>query len=145
MKNKKEKKNKKSRKGGPVGALLLALIIAAVLFLMNHFGIGFGTGDGDGDGADDTNSQDTVSVQEVEPAVVEYTEIEVVIAGDKYRYNGGEYELDALIDEIVKLAGDDKNIKVNISQENGLADALDALIKRLESENMAYTDNTAEE
>lgn len=132
------KKNLKgASKGGCIVAILvIALLVVAAIFLLKNFGLfGFGSGEGDGDGEKDSVSE-TSSVQEVEPAVVEYTEVEVVIKGKDYVYNGGTYDdLDALITELNKLAEEKGNIvNVNITEENGLADALDALKGRLASE-----------
>lgn len=140
-------KIKKNHKGASAGGCIVAILVIAaiavlVFFLLKHFGIGFG-GDGDGDG--EKNDAQTSSVQEVEPVVAEYNEVEVVIKGDKYGYNGGEYELDALIEELNKLAEGDKSVKVNITQDNGLADALDALVGRLKSERISYADMTTSE
>lgn len=140
------KKNHKGiSAGGCLGLIvLIGLIIALVIFLLNHFGLGFGGGgDGDGDGEENA-APETSSVQEVEPAVVEYAEVEVIIKGDRYSFNGGEYELEPLITELKKSADENKNLKVNITQDNGLADALDALTEKLEAEGITYADNTAE-
>lgn len=143
------KKNHKGiSAGGCLGLIVLIGIIIALVIILNHLGLGFGKGDGDGEGEGEgdaaVSESSASSVQEVEPVMAEYAEVEVIIKGDRYSFNGGEYELEPLITELKKSADENKNLKVNITQDNGLADALDALIERLDAEGITYADNTAE-
>ena len=132
-----------------VGVLLILLLIAAaavVIWLALHGGFGLGKGsdkaDGEGKSTDSTvvsDSTESADKDNAEPATAEYTELAVVIKGDKYVYDGSEYDLEGLIAEI----GKNENPTVTITEEEGLADTLDALIARLREDGISFTDNTA--
>ena len=139
-------KIKRNLKGSAGKTVVIVIAIFAIVagiayLLLNYFGLwpfGKGKGNGEGNGKAAVAAVDS---QEAEPAMtseVVYNDIEVVVSGDKYTYNGGEYELDALIEEIGKVEAE--NIRVVISENNGLADALDALKSRLESDGIEYDD-----
>ncbi|SDA16884.1 hypothetical protein SAMN02910447_01202 [Ruminococcus sp. YE71] len=132
-----------------VGVLILLLLIAAavvVIWLALHggFGLGKGSGKAEGEGkatesVSVTDSTESADKNNAEPATAEFTELSVVISGDKYLMDGSEYDLEGVIAKIKSY----ENPNVAISEENGLAENLDQLIERLRTEGISYTDNTA--
>lgn len=121
-----------------VAIILIAAIAVAVWFFFFR-GNGSGTGKSGTTGTDNA-SEVVTSSQEAEPAQAEIVFAEVTVRENAYVYNGGEYQLDPLVEELKKLG---ENTKVRITDDGGLVDAKEALTDALTKNNIPYTDDTA--
>ena len=124
--------------GKVIAAILLIAAIAVAVWFFFFRGEGFGTGKSGATGTD--NASETVTTQEAEPAQAEVVFAEVTVKESAYVYNGGEYQLNPLMEELKKL---DENTKVRITDDGGLVDAKEALTDALTKNNIPYTDDTA--
>ncbi|MDE6834572.1 MAG: hypothetical protein K2J39_10075 [Ruminococcus sp.] len=147
------KKNKKNTKKGNalVVIVVIILIIAIALILLGLFGKGFGFGKGNGDGSGtgisdsvessaDENSGSQADIQESSEAETttvitepEIYYIEVIVSGSSYLMNGTE----STIDEITQSA-DNENTVIRISDDNAIADSMDALVSALDNAGISY-------
>lgn len=142
-----EKQNKKLKKRSSAGGkiiiflLLIIVILAALLFFLDPFGWGIGPNAKGGAGNADTAGAPAASQTEeadTEPAETEkpqaYTD--VTVAGATYIFGTEETTIDYIV-SIVKDSGED--VIVNIYDDSATQNAMEELIKRLESEGIRYT------
>ncbi|MCM1314877.1 MAG: hypothetical protein NC040_08480 [Muribaculaceae bacterium] len=153
------KKNEQNNKKGNAFAIIavILLIIAIALILIGLFGgLGFGNGSGNGTeigtGSGNTSSiENSVSENSESPANIlessesaetetttEKTEpevnyIDVTVSGSSYLMNGKETTLD----EITQSAGN-KNTIVRITDDNAIADSMDALVSALDGAEISH-------
>lgn len=142
------------KKSANVGKVLLGLLvlIGAVLLALVFGSKGAGGGE-DGSAAENgkqgassgVSAQNTADTDnsvsdsaDAEAAVAEVKYEDVVITGDTYLWNGGSYELDALITE---LKGLDENTQVMISEDEGNVKALDELKSALDENGISYIED----
>lgn len=142
------------KKSANVGKVLLGLLvlIGAVLLALFFGSKGAGGGEdgsvaengkqGASSGVSVQNSDDTDNSvsdsADAEAAAAEVKYEDVVITGDTYLWNGGSYELDALITE---LKGLDENTQVMISEDEGNVKALDELKSALDENGIGYIED----
>lgn len=132
----------KKRSGCFLLLLLLLLLIALLLYLITHFGW-FGLGDGSGSSGDGGSGSDSgTSVADRAEPVSEDTDSTVVyvtISEDKYLLNNEPIELDKLMENIKGIEGD---VKVEITDADGVVNLLTDLEDALVAESIAYSVNT---
>ena len=145
-------KVKKNLKGASVVGVLIVLVliaaavVVAYMLLNGKFGLGKGQASADkgsetvSASQDETPDDDEIAEKEAEPAAAESVTLQVTVKGDKYSYDGGEFDLDARIAAIQK----ENNPSVEIYDDGGLAEKLDELTVALTENGIPYVDKTAE-
>lgn len=154
MAKKNEQNN--SKKGSAFGIIAVILLIIAIalilLGLFGGFGLGKGSGDGDGTGtgtsdsvessvSENSESQGNVSEsQEVteQETTTEATEpevnyMDVTVSGSAYLIDGAEVTIDD-----IKYSAENGNVIVRITDDNAIADSMDALVSALDNAGISY-------
>ncbi|MDE6798169.1 MAG: hypothetical protein K2J36_09190 [Ruminococcus sp.] len=156
MSKKNEQNN--SKKGSAFGIIAVILLIIAIalilLGLFGGFGLGKGSGDGDGTGtgtgtsdsvessvSENSESQGNVSEsQEVteQETTTEATEpevnyMDVTVSGSAYLIDGAEVTIDD-----IKYSAENGNVIVRITDDNAIADSMDALVSTLDNAGISY-------
>lgn len=152
MKNEKNTRNaadndgKKKSKGlakKVTGATIFVALIAALISLLGHFGIGFG------DGltlSKKSSNSDTVAEEQADEKDkdseattadnVDY--LELTVSESSYIYRNSEYTLDDLVKELLTV----KDIKVKIRDDNASKSAYDSLTEALDENKITYVEES---
>lgn len=159
----KSKSKKQSKKGQPpvqekvvvkrksgcfIALLLLAAIIALVIWLLSHFDIGFFGKDGGGDskGSSQSESVDNLTQMETvnkstQPSDDSEKIIDITVSGSQYFYNDGKIEVQDFINEIKEMNG---VVNVRITDNNSYVEYMESLIDALEENGIPYTEYPAD-
>ncbi|MDE6671110.1 MAG: hypothetical protein K2K16_02825 [Ruminococcus sp.] len=132
---------------GVIAVILVIIAIVLICFGLFGKGFGFGKGNGKGDGtgsgvsdssvSENSESSETTEITEQETTTEEtepvITYIDVTVSGSSYLMNGTE----TTIDEITQSA-DNENTVVRITDDNAIADSMDALVSALDNAGISY-------
>ena len=153
------KKNENNTKKGNAltVVVVIVLIIAIALILLGLFGKGFGFGNGNGDGtgtgvsdsaesSENSGGQADVTetsavTEQITTTTTESTEpeasyMDVTVSGGAFLIDGAE----VMIDEI-KYSAENGNVIVRITDDNAIADSMDALVSALDTAGLQYVLN----
>ncbi len=134
----------KRKSGCFIALLLLAAIIALLIWLLSHFDIGFFGKDGSGDskGSSQSESVDDISVNKsTQPSDNSEKIIDITVSGSQYFYNDGKTEVQEFIDEIKAMNG---IVNVRITDNNAYVEYMQELIGALEENSIPYTEYNAD-
>ena len=155
MSKKNEQNNTKKGNAFAIIAVIL-LVIAIALILLGLFGgLGFGNGSGDGTGtgtdSGNTSVENSVSedaenpenipessevaetettTKETEPEV---NYMDVTVSGSSYLIDGAEVTIDE-----IKYSAENGNVIIRITDDNAIADSMDALVSALDGAEISY-------